>query len=256
MPIFILLITGVTQATPAPERGNFTHRHGFLFAADLIPPEPATLSAALSKCGAMPKCTGISYQAEAAEPADLIREVHYKDAAVFGVLHGWHTWQKAAFALPDPTLNNLCLAAAPGPWKEQPWCDPTLPLGERVADMLRRMSLDEKIGNLGTSSKPIASLGLLPYEWYVLLYICTYIHELKMLIDTFFAWQVVRVVARHCERLARRAPADDQLRLPDHHRHVVQPVPVARDRGRHRDRGTRADEHGRRGLDLLGAGDL
>lgn len=76
---------------------------------------------------------------------------------------GWHKTDNVPLL---PTLNNPCLPGAVGPWKLQPWCDPTLPLADRVADMLSRLTLDEKIGNLGTDATPMFSLGLVAYQWW------------------------------------------------------------------------------------------
>eukprot|EP00962_Isochrysis_galbana_P023535 scaffold7121_cov121-Isochrysis_galbana.AAC.5 len=76
---------------------------------------------------------------------------------------GWHKTDNVPL---PPTLNNPCLPGAVGPWKLQPWCDPTLPLADRVADMLSRLTLDEKIGNLGTDATPMFSLGLVAYQWW------------------------------------------------------------------------------------------
>eukprot|EP00440_Ansanella_granifera_P058946 gb/GFBE01063890.1/.p1 GENE.gb/GFBE01063890.1/~~gb/GFBE01063890.1/.p1 ORF type:complete len:787 (+),score=165.40 gb/GFBE01063890.1/:1-2361(+) len=65
----------------------------------------------------------------------------------------------------DPWLVNPCLEAN-SPWAKQPWCDATLPLDQRVEDMVKRMTLQEKIGSLDTTSPAIASLGLPAYNWW------------------------------------------------------------------------------------------
>ena len=61
-------------------------------------------------------------------------------------------------------LNNPCLEVSPQ--AAQPWCNHTLPVGERVADMLSRMTLAEKIASLDTESPAIPSLGLNAYNWW------------------------------------------------------------------------------------------
>ena len=61
-------------------------------------------------------------------------------------------------------LNNPCIATPP--FVAQPWCNASLPFGVRVADMVGRMTLAEKIASLDTTSPAIASLGLNQYNWW------------------------------------------------------------------------------------------
>ena len=70
-----------------------------------------------------------------------------------------------AFAANTPHLNNPCLDTTK-PYAKMPWCDPTLPVDKRVKDMIDRMTIAEKIDALDTAEKPIASLGLVPYNWW------------------------------------------------------------------------------------------
>lgn len=69
----------------------------------------------------------------------------------------------AAAAAGMSPLNNPCVGSTK--WSSQPWCDPTLPVDRRVADMVSRMSLAEKIASLDTQTPAIASLGLNAYNW-------------------------------------------------------------------------------------------
>ena len=64
-----------------------------------------------------------------------------------------------------PHLNNPCLDASK-PYQKMKWCDATLPIDERVQDMIGRMSLAEKIDALNSVEKSIDSLGLVPYNWW------------------------------------------------------------------------------------------
>jgi pre-mRNA-splicing factor SYF2/beta-D-xylosidase 4 len=47
-----------------------------------------------------------------------------------------------------------------------PWCNATLAIEVRVADMVGRMTLAEKIPNLNTNAPKIDSLGLPAYNWW------------------------------------------------------------------------------------------
>ena len=62
-------------------------------------------------------------------------------------------------------LNNPCLDSA-SPYAKQPWCNATLPIDLRVADMVSRMTIAEKIANLDTQAPEIGSLGLNAYNWW------------------------------------------------------------------------------------------
>ena len=63
-----------------------------------------------------------------------------------------------------PEMVNPCLDRTL-PFRNQSWCDSTLPIGRRIEDMISRMSLREKIGSLASSKNAIPSLGLPAYSW-------------------------------------------------------------------------------------------
>ena len=51
------------------------------------------------------------------------------------------------------------------PYRNQSWCNPALPMEQRIDDMIARMTLAEKIASLGSSNNAIPSLGLPSYSW-------------------------------------------------------------------------------------------
>ena len=51
----------------------------------------------------------------------------------------------------DSSLNNPCIDASSAQSK-QPWCNVSLPIDERVADMISRMTVAEKIDNMDTNA--------------------------------------------------------------------------------------------------------
>ena len=61
-------------------------------------------------------------------------------------------------------LVNPCLDETQ-PFAKQPWCNASLSVEARIADMLGRMTLAEKIASLGTSQNAVPSLGLPAYNW-------------------------------------------------------------------------------------------
>ena len=64
-----------------------------------------------------------------------------------------------------PYLNNPCQNAS-SPQFSLPWCNSTLPIDDRVRDMVSRLTLGEKIDALDTTQKSLKSLGLNPYNWW------------------------------------------------------------------------------------------
>mmetsp|Transcript_23199 Transcript_23199/g.65835 ORF Transcript_23199/g.65835 Transcript_23199/m.65835 type:complete len:902 (+) Transcript_23199:68-2773(+) len=64
-----------------------------------------------------------------------------------------------------PEMVNPCLDKG-GKFASMPFCDPTLPIDDRVSDAVGRMTLPEKIGALGTGTPAIPSLGLPAYNWW------------------------------------------------------------------------------------------
>lgn len=65
-----------------------------------------------------------------------------------------------------PYLSNPCLNKS-SPFPAMPFCNSTLPTADRVADILKRMSVEEKIGCLGTGGGgAVESLGIPNYNWW------------------------------------------------------------------------------------------
>eukprot|EP00729_Bicosta_minor_P007402 gene7402-837_t len=62
-------------------------------------------------------------------------------------------------------LYNPCTDASSNQ-SHLPWCDPTRSIDDRVADMVSRMTLEEKIANLDTEAPATPSLSLAPYNWW------------------------------------------------------------------------------------------
>ena len=60
-------------------------------------------------------------------------------------------------------LVNPCLNAT---FSSLPFCDPALSVTDRVDDLVRRMTLEEKISNLGSAAGPVKAAGLRAYQWW------------------------------------------------------------------------------------------
>ncbi|KAL9272796.1 putative beta-D-xylosidase 2 [Drosera capensis] len=62
---------------------------------------------------------------------------------------------RSSFACADAaTTSNL------------PFCQKNLPVGDRVRDLIGRLTLPEKVGLLGSSAAPVPRLGIGRYEWW------------------------------------------------------------------------------------------
>jgi hypothetical protein len=83
------------------------------------------------------------------------------------------SWEAATGTLTH-VASGLCLdsgsrfrgCAAGGPAALLPFCDSSAPLPARVADLVSRLSLDEKIAMLATPSGGSATLGVSPQQWW------------------------------------------------------------------------------------------
>jgi len=64
------------------------------------------------------------------------------------------------------TLNPIPATEVPTPEDSPAYLDPTLPIAERVADLLERMTLQEKASQLGSVSPAIDRLGIPAYNWW------------------------------------------------------------------------------------------
>ncbi|XP_074291418.1 putative beta-D-xylosidase 7 [Silene latifolia] len=50
--------------------------------------------------------------------------------------------------------------------KSYPFCNPQLPINQRIEDLVTRLSIDEKVAQLTNSAPPIPRLGIPAYEWW------------------------------------------------------------------------------------------
>lgn len=66
---------------------------------------------------------------------------------------------------PQPRMINPCRNASL-PFAKMPFCDPTLPLDQRVDDAVQRLTLKEKIASLIAMTAPLPSIGLTSYNWW------------------------------------------------------------------------------------------
>lgn len=64
------------------------------------------------------------------------------------------------------TLLLLTVACGPQTPPMEPYLNPDLPLGERVDDLVGRMTLEEKIAQMGNEAPAIERLGVPAYNWW------------------------------------------------------------------------------------------
>ena len=144
---------------------NWTHKPGAIPAGkDVQPVQATTLASAKAECEALTGCVGLTFEAVEAAPTGVIPKVYFKSTYTYNGDADWQTWLED-YKEPPPDLYNPC-ANHSSVFSKQLWCDPTASLVARVGDMLSRMTIEEKIGNLGTSPFAIPSLGLPGYNWW------------------------------------------------------------------------------------------
>jgi beta-glucosidase len=74
--------------------------------------------------------------------------------------------QNAAPAPPGMSVTNAPSATPPPPPEPMLFKDPNRPVAERVADLIGRMTLDEKMAYIGMEPPPIERLGIIGYGWW------------------------------------------------------------------------------------------
>lgn len=141
-------------------------KHGYLAAGgDDSPPAPYTVDGAKAKCSASPTCKGITFMGPVpSKPSTIVSKVYFKKQQSFDADSSWTSLLRD-YTPPGPLMNNPCTNAS-SPQARLPWCDPTLSVSVRVADMISRMTLDEKIQQGATNAPNITSLSLNAYNWW------------------------------------------------------------------------------------------
>lgn len=71
-----------------------------------------------------------------------------------GVVHGELTQPPFACDWSNPDTRSY------------PFCNPKLPVSRRAKDLVSRLTLDEKLGQLVNSAPPIPRLGIPAYQWW------------------------------------------------------------------------------------------
>ena len=117
---------------------NYTYLRGALAAGNDIQPHGMhTLAAAEAICSAAPKCRGISFHMENGANASGSQDVYFKGHVNLNMDVTWSTFLKDYVPPPPPPpmLINPCINSSYAA-SEMRWCDHTLPLDERVTDMV------------------------------------------------------------------------------------------------------------------------
>ncbi|KAK8704352.1 hypothetical protein V6N13_047979 [Hibiscus sabdariffa] len=70
------------------------------------------------------------------------------------------------FILSESTQPPFACDSSDPATKTYPFCEPTLPISQRVRDLVSRLTLDEKISQLINSAPAIPRLGIPEYQWW------------------------------------------------------------------------------------------
>ena len=164
----LLLAALLCSGAGSTRAHNYTYFRGALAAGnDAQPHGMHTIAEAEAICSGLASCRGFSFHAENGQNATGAQDVYFKSHINLNMDVTWSTFLRDYVPVPPPPpkLMNPCINASFAASKQR-WCDHTLPLSERVDDMVSRMSLKEKIGALRDESAPIPSLELPYYDWW------------------------------------------------------------------------------------------
>eukprot|EP00850_Spirogloea_muscicola_P007060 SM000035S13040 [mRNA] locus=s35:66691:73261:+ [translate_table: standard] len=78
---------------------------------------------------------------------------------------GHHGGRRAA-ALPGSGAATYACGPGPSASTRYAFCDKRLPIAARVHDLIARMTLAEKVSQLGSTSPPVPRLGIAAYQWW------------------------------------------------------------------------------------------
>jgi hypothetical protein len=111
-------------------------------------------------------CQGFTYNSRSMNFSEPTK-VYFKASHYTNLDSSWSSYLKDLPPPPPfvPKLINPCQNTSSVAAKQK-WCDPRVPIDERVEDMIGRMSLAEKFGALRDESAPISSLQLPYYDWW------------------------------------------------------------------------------------------
>jgi hypothetical protein len=153
----------LTLVAMAAVSHTYKHLVGYIGrGGDVLPVRATTLQEAEALCSATPTCKGITFEADEPAPTGQIPKVYFKGHSDMIAESTWQTYLRD-YVPPPPMLQNPCINASL-PQAAQPWCNATLPTSVRIADMIGRMSVAEKISQLVSSSAAVPSLGLPAYD--------------------------------------------------------------------------------------------
>ena len=87
-------------------------------------------------------------------------------ALISGLLHHHIHLLGTADAAPAPAALQFSACENASPSSGYGFCNQSLAVSERVADLVARLSLEEKVMQLINSAQGIARLGVPPYQWW------------------------------------------------------------------------------------------
>ena len=155
---------GINTLPAAPNASLYTSPCGSALQLQLTPGAPRTalelaggsLCVAVAPPGALP---GVGLRLAPCDSPPSDAQAFSLNAATGALTH-------AASGLCVDSGSRFRGCAAGGPGAALPFCDASAPLGARVADLVSRLSFEEKVGMLATPSGGSAGLGVSPQQWW------------------------------------------------------------------------------------------
>ena len=109
---------------------------------------------------------------QASEPLEY-GDIHMMQCDKTNPLQQWIINSPNKYYIQNVANKSLCLTAiyypipncTQSPYNGYPYCNPNLPVDQRVNDLVSRMTMEEKISNLQNKNNGIARLGIPPNKF-------------------------------------------------------------------------------------------
>jgi hypothetical protein len=96
--------------------------------------------------------------------ATCVTPVPDSQAFSFSTATGSLVHSQTSLCVDSGTRFRGCVVGSPG--TELPYCDAAVPVDARVADLISRLSFEEKVGMLSSASGGSPAFGVSPFQWW------------------------------------------------------------------------------------------
>ena len=157
--------TGINSVTPSAGARLFTAGRGSALALAFTGGSPTSGALALTSAAYAGLCVAVAAPGAAVAGAALaLAPCDGSAAQRFAFASGALRHAASGLCADAGSRSKACEPGAPG--ADLPFCNASLPLPARVADLVARLTVDEKAGMLATASAGAPLLGVPPVQWW------------------------------------------------------------------------------------------